>query len=70
MLDGLASPGGIADEEKVMNAFDPRLRWMVPVCVVLLLVTTSAFADDQAPDPNDWVAWLLWIASRIGVPGG
>jgi hypothetical protein len=43
---------------------------MVPVVFVLLFVTTSAFADDQPPDPNDWVAWLLWIASRIGVPGG
>jgi hypothetical protein len=35
-----------------------------------LFVTTSAFADDQVPNPSDWVAWLLWVASRISVPNG
>jgi hypothetical protein len=55
---------------KSMNAFYPRARWVVPVCGLMLFIATSAFADDQASDPNDWVAWLLWLASRIGVPGG
>ena len=51
-----------------MNNVYFRLRWMIPVCAVLLFVATSAFADD-APSPDDWLAWLLWF-SRIGVPGG
>ncbi len=42
---------------------------MVPVCALLLFVATSAFADDAAPSPDDWLAWLIWL-SRIGVPGG
>ncbi len=52
-----------------MNNLYFRARWMVPVCALLLFVATSALADDAAPSPDDWLAWLLWF-SRIGVPGG
>jgi hypothetical protein len=53
---------------EVMNNLYFRLRWMIPVCALVLFVATSAFAD-EAPSPDDWLAWLLWF-SRIGVPGG
>jgi hypothetical protein len=49
-----------------MNNLYFRARWMVPACALLLFVATSAFADDAAPSPDDWLLWF----SRIGVPGG
>ena len=43
----------------------PKFRWIVPACLALLFLATSAYADTGVVvgDSSSWWGWLIRVAS-------
>ena len=52
-----------------MKRFPIELGWLARLALVATLFTaTSLYAED--PTFTDPASWLIWLMSRISVPGG
>lgn len=52
-----------------MDRVAKPFRWVIPACLAVLLLASSAHAETTF-SPTDPTTWWAWLMSRISVPGG